>query len=154
VRGLALAVLVLAAAAPAHADNEWYGWQIMLADGLATTLVLSQQKGPAIAGLVTYALAGPVIHAAHGDFVQGGIDLGARLVLPAAGTVVALATDPCRMEEYCDAAPLATLLIFFGGFASATILDWAVLSVHETPALRPSLAPTHGGAVFSLSGRF
>jgi hypothetical protein len=69
--------------------GAWYGWQILVIDGLALvagTVALPQTGGDsgvrsaafAGAALAGYILGGPVVHAVHREFGKGGISLGLR----------------------------------------------------------------------------
>jgi hypothetical protein len=92
--------------APAPADG-WYGWQTLMVDGLALGAGLSlassdlrtdRQEPPsrlATVGTSLYligATTAPAVHFAHRQNGIGLADMGVRLVLPALGSVVGMAT--------------------------------------------------------------
>jgi hypothetical protein len=143
-----LAVTLFASSAARADAREWYGWQIMLSDAASMTLLFSNSTGAAVVGLVGYALGGPAIHVAHDDAPQAAIDFAGRVFLPIAGGALgAHAQPPC---DECDGPPGAVIVGILGGALTAMVTDYALLSTHE----RVTVAPTKGGALVSLSGRF
>ena len=156
-----LAILILPAlllglgARTARADEEWYGWQILVADGLSTGLMIAgaRSEGLTAVGLGGYFLAGPIIHGAHGDMPQAIADLGLRAGLPVAGLYLGNALDTNRDAEI----PAGAILGLLGGGVTAMVIDYAALSRHvrpEEPRTLAGVAPTKGGAIVSLTGRF
>jgi len=143
--GLALTLL---ASSAAHAESEWYGWQIALADAASIGLMATGQEAPAVVGLVGWIVGGPIIHSAHEDFAAGGGDLVLRLGLPAAGTFIGLGTS--HGCEECEGIPAGAGVGLLAGAVAAMALDYGLLSTHE----RVSVAPMRGGGVLLLAGRF
>jgi hypothetical protein len=83
--GLCAAGLVFAE--PAHAD-EWYGWQTLTSDAatlIATAAVATAAKSGtpvALTAVVGYVVPPVVIHAAHGEPLNGLASGGLRVALP------------------------------------------------------------------------
>lgn len=140
--------LVLLAAAPANAgERDWYGWEIMLTDAMSIGLVATGRTVPAVIGLAGYALAGPTLHVVHGDGAEALADLGLRVGLPVGASLLVISDAPPCHD--CDGVGVWPLF-FIAGAATAMAFDYGLLSTHE----RVSVAPTRGGAVVTLAGRF
>jgi peptidoglycan/LPS O-acetylase OafA/YrhL len=145
---LALLVALLVGSSARTDEREWYGWQIAVTDAVSIGLVATGRTVPATIGLAGWALGGPIIHVAHEDIAAGAIDLGLRVGLPIGGGLAG-AVSGGRCGE-CEGLPAAAVLGFLAGSLTAMAIDYGVLSTHE----RVSVAPTLGGALVSLSGRF
>jgi hypothetical protein len=117
--------------APAVADGlrHWYGWQSLLVD--AGSLVLMPLAG---AGLVTYALGPPIVHAAHG---RGGpalasvlLRVGMPLVLGAAGLGIGALAMPSNQSN--DGLAEGPVILGLGGLVvgalGAMAIDDAVIA--------------------------
>ena len=72
--------------------EEWYGWQILLADlgGVGCAMA-----GGSSACSLLYLFGGPGIHAAHGRPGLGGISFAGRILLPLIGAEIGHATASC-----------------------------------------------------------
>jgi hypothetical protein len=174
------------ASAPASSpERRWYGWQTLACDGLAlltmSPSLVVDSTAPAAIGYVTFLLAAPVVHAAHGRwgraFGSAGIRLGLPLVLAVVGHALVAEKDNKtifgkgpRFEE----SRRAELIGVFIGFAIASALDASLFayesvpSTDERPARRtkasaanhsfrpslPSVTPSSDGAQFTWGGIF
>lgn len=148
-------------------EMDSYRWQITLADVSAVSLLLAGKSGTtsSIAGL-TYLLAGPIIHGAHGQGGRVAASLGLRLVLPLVSGIgfAALAehNSHCTPEDDdCDSGALfAALFGFTLGAVSAMVLDATVVArpveIHRSvgPTWAPQIAMTPGRTTFGVVGRF
>lgn len=135
---------IAAVESPAPQRRHWYGWQTALVDaaslGLgATVLGLSGNTGGSSDGNVagplivsSYALGGPTVHAAHGQWAMAGASLGLRLGAPAAGALSGYLVGyaACPHDDQSD-VPCSAVGAGFGliaGAATALIVDSAVLA--------------------------
>lgn len=82
---------------PAHLssvryEKVWYGWQGLITDAVAYSLTLGggfgDMGGVLATGLITFVLATPIIHMAHGNIGKGFGSMGMRVGLPAAGALI------------------------------------------------------------------
>src|SRR5262249_21699830 len=103
----------------AGAEVGWYGYQILLADAAAPALATAHGEPGVVAAFIGYLLAGPVIHAAHGDGTTAIIDFGLRLGAPIAGGAIASSRRHGRRRALLGAV---------GGMGIALATDWAGLS--------------------------
>jgi hypothetical protein len=152
-RKLAVLLLLICAAFPARADGNWYGWQIVLVDAGTIGLGIAAKSG-AIGG-AGYLLGGPIVHLAHGDYVEAGVDLGLRAALPLGGAIVGDKISGCTGA--CDAPGAGFLLGGMAGGAVALIVDYTFLSNHGRPyeaRTTAAFTPAAGGGVLTLAGRF
>jgi len=138
-KALLVAALILSPrAARAQADEfrpgPWYGWQLMLADAAAVTLLaapVSPGAGPVARGLgmTSFLMNGPVIHMAHRNPRSASYSL-LRLPLLLIGRMAGATAGAfvCRDSDCQRAA----LVIGEGvGLAPVLIFDW-------TSARRPA----------------
>ena len=135
--------------------RHWYGWQTLLVDAATVALAATvgtvdsgdRQVENVIAGmvLVPYALGGPVVHAAHGQWGRAGASLGLRLGAPTVGALggYLVGSASCARPDTSDvpcAAVGAGLGLLAGG-AAAIILDAAVLAYEPEAAPNLALVP-------------
>jgi hypothetical protein len=158
--------------------REWYGWQTLLADGASFGLVIAGTHsggGLLVAGGTSYALAAPLIHAAHANDGAAGISVALRLGLPLAGGLIGSAAVPYKegahySDGYVDDS-YGQLFAVLGGVAlgmlAASIVDASFLAYDQhatapaspkpdTKAFRiaPSVGPLRGGLSAGLTGTF
>lgn len=153
-------------AAPAAPDEpqwrtQWYGWQTLLADAAATTVLLLPTKGSAsdVSGAIgagLFVLGAPALHLLHGRGVVALGDAGLRLVLPLIGALVGAAVATNSFE-----GPIDGLLV---GMGCASVIDAALLAyarvrvepdaVARGPHLRPVLGLRSGGGVAGVGLTF
>ncbi len=139
------------AKAPAAPDGprHWYGWQTLLVD--AGSLVLMPFGG---AGLVTYAVGPPFVHAAHG---RGGpalasvlMRVGLPLVLGAAGLGLGAAATPSNASNNgVETAPFVGALagLVLGMFGAMAIDDAVIAREPGKSASAPRSGAAPGLAV-------
>jgi hypothetical protein len=167
-RSLALLVAAALAAAPAAARPEeapgprWYGWEIMLADAAALTLMAAGGAADAAplayAGVGVYILGGPVLHNVHGNRLRGALSGVLRGALPLGfGLAAEAACDEDEQDSWFGCVGEVGGAII-GGALLAMILDYAFLA-HEPerapPAVHAVVAPRAGGGVtLGLAGTF
>lgn len=146
-------------------ERDWYGAYTLVADGVllvaGTGLALSDQPqlgvSIAVAGL---ALAGPIVHWAHGEgnrgFLALGVNAGSTLVGGLLGMGVGLAAGG-------GFAALAFSVIGGGvGLLTGVVIDVAALSYQEAPRRRfgsnfllaPDLRLGSGGGTVGVVGAF
>lgn len=139
--------------------REWYGWQTVLVDvaslGLGATLTGLRGSGSSgrdvgnIAGVLTvttFALGGPVVHAAHAQWEKAGASLGLRLGAPIAGALGGFLVGAASCPHDQRDVPCAAIGAGFGlfaGAATAIIVDAAVIAYKPEPkaALGVRFAP-------------
>src|SRR5689334_15201926 len=93
--GFMVATAVLLSALPRARADEWYGWQILIADAVSTGVFFAGANaggdgGNALMslGAAGFVLGGPAIHVAHADYANAGIDLGLRAGLTVGGSYI------------------------------------------------------------------
>ena len=149
--------------APPAPKAEWYGWQTLAVDGasLGTLALAGETAGhdssmsnvllwSSISG---YALGGPIVHAAHGQWGTALADLGLRAGAVAAGAAIGYAVGAASGTEMCGAQPCwvqppltGLVLGAAAGVVTASVVDAAVLGRSkprrdETPAPAVSWTP-------------
>jgi hypothetical protein len=102
-----------------------------------------------IGGVGGYYLGGPLVHNSKGNSSGAWKSLGARVLLPLAGTLIAAGSD----ENDDAAASLSGV-----GVLGAMVLDWFVFAKHEVRD-QPTWGPyakslSGGGGVVGLGGTF
>jgi hypothetical protein len=130
-----LALPVDKAAAEAEPPQRWYGWQILIADGSATSLLLVDAAltdgEPALAlGLLFYV--SPILHAVHGNPGRAAASLGLRALLPFAGGMIAMesSNDCGLLGGSCEGLGVGVGL----GYATAVLIDAGLLGWEEDDA--------------------
>lgn len=105
------------------------------------------------AGMIGFVASGPIVHATQGNLKNAGGSLALRLVLPAAGMAIGIATADCD-ELLCelDRAGPGWLV----GAAVATGIDaiWLAKTstvVEERPRVVPYAGPTKSGGIIGLA---
>jgi hypothetical protein len=149
----------------ARPRTQWYGWQTLLSDAAAVTLMAALPLEVGVyAGAGVFVAGAPLIHAAHGQPGRMGISFALRLIPPVAlGGSLALASSCTNNGEDFLGCEIGILLLGFtasvAAAATAITLDAAVLAKKEARppsslALAPMVLPTLGGATFGLAGTF
>jgi hypothetical protein len=172
------AALLLAVTVPvAHADEppappaetRWYGWQTGLADlgviglwaasgaldGHGTT---TGGEALGLLGLAGFALAAPIVHAAHDRGWTALGSLGLRVGAPVAGALAGYGWGSLICDAHDDSdipCPGAwAILGLVGGLLTASIVDTAVLArepVHPGGlSLTFTGAPVRGGGALGV----
>lgn len=151
------------AAASAHAedapldedaadDREWYGWQTLSADALATSLVVAGLHARSDdlfgTGVASYFLLAPGVHWVHGNVLKGFGSLALHLAVPFA-TLMVQHIPPCgegREQIDCPTwerpGPLIGWMLVAAG-TDAAFLAW------DRPS-KPAKSPAPSGP--SISG--
>jgi hypothetical protein len=149
-------------------STSWYGWQLMLADAGAYSMLLARQGWPY---LVTYTLFPAALHGANGQGGRAFRSIGLRTIpFLVAGSIYLLATA-CREGkaswETCDDG----VTPFFVTAILVSIVDdclfaWKPTEVAPTAteslpvgktssvSLGLGLLPSRNGASLAFSGRF
>jgi len=156
--------------------QHWYGWQLLLVDGVGLTLGLSAaakqpdpgKDAPADALAVSAGMyvvgffVTPIVHFVHGNFVRGLGDFGVRALLAPTGALVGL-TGYCaatRGQDGCIANGAG--YGFPAGVVGAALFDATALSWQDAPAgskrvrndVLPAFQIVRGGAVLGTMGVF
>jgi hypothetical protein len=80
---------VVIGAPSAQTRQEWYGWQTLVSDGIALSLLgaaaATDSESLAKASLGVYVLGAPAIHVANGEVGRSFASLGVRTIGPIAG---------------------------------------------------------------------
>lgn len=140
-------------------ETRWYGWQTLIADGVSLGLVVgggyANSGGVVYAGIMTYFLAPPIIHFAHGHVGKGFLSMGLRVGMPIALGLGLAAASNCSSGGYCG---LGEFALGFGiGMAGASAIDSAAIAWEKVPAepsvaVVPMLGRDHAG--LAISGAF
>lgn len=134
-------MVCLAAPQSARADR-WYGWQTLSTDAFAYTATMAGAKWESREGgspgdgwlhlgigVVTYVVAPPVIHLAHGEYARAGWSLGRRIGLPLAGGAIGYVM---MLPFDCDSCETAGgVLGFVGGTVANTVIDAVIARASE-----------------------
>lgn len=127
-------------------DERWYGYQVGCVDVLGWGLFIggfSSSSPVPLVGLGTVLVGGPIVHAAHGNFVRSGISFGLRVGGPVVGAAAGLVIDR-NSKAFLPAGPFIGALV---GSIAASVIDIAVL------AYDPKSDPAAARAL-SIGGRF
>jgi hypothetical protein len=152
--------------------RTWFGWQVLAADAAAGALLLGAAAGGNeelfLAAFAPLAIAGPMVHAAHGDgrgsLASLGLGLGSAVLGGVAGAAARCAGGACEGEmgalELVSGALVGALI----GRGAASIVDAAFLSFEDEDEdeddeadgvdVFAGVGPTAGGATLGLGGRF
>lgn len=104
--------------------GDWYGWQILVADGSSLMMM------PIKVGYVGYFVAAPVVHFGHERWSTGVTSAGLRVVAPAVGIFAVATMRSCRGALCGHEGVFAAAL----GGALAMGIDAAVLAREDAPA--------------------
>jgi hypothetical protein len=149
---------------PELEDSAYHG-QMVVADVATLALVfVGGEAGISAAGL-TYLIAGPSIHLAHGQGHRAAGSLALRLGVPVVGAFgaawLARSRDSCSEDdEDCDDGALVAAVLGAGaGMLAAMLIDDAMLSgpVRRKPARvewAPRVTATTGRLGVGVVGRF
>jgi len=160
-------------------QKQWYGWETILADSASVVVFAlganandGAGQTPLLAGgLMSFAVATPLVHAAHGRWGMAvgdvGIRAGAVLVGSMSGALLGAALGSGPSNQWggttIDGAESGLLVGAVLGALSASVLDAAVFARErvkpeetETAAFTwgPSLRPVREGAVAGVAGTF
>jgi hypothetical protein len=129
-------------------ESSWYGYQILIADGLSYTALgvsIGAHNAPlAIVGLGSYAITSPVIHGFHHRPVQVVGSILLRMGLSLAGYAIASGGASCSGEDsgFCG---FAHGLVGMGiGMVVATVVD-ASIAWDSPIVVRRASPPTNAG---------
>ena len=132
--GLTLVLLALVAPRVARADDADRAPVIAIdlaADAAITAHVFGAAR-TAPAGLIAYALGGPIVHAANGKWAQAGESLGVRLVVPLIGAAIGCeatgGTSRSRDDDDDSGCWLGLPIGLAAGMVIAQVFDAAYLS--------------------------
>lgn len=149
-----------------------YGLEILLADGLALAVagasIKFEQPGFALAGLGTYLIAPPVVHAIHGQGGRAAASFGLRVGAPAVGMLTGMAIagafDGSGGGAY---RAIAGGVVGLGAGAIAAMVVDAVVLAREPdvkvrvprgwdgkPRLAPTVSALPGGGAVGVGGSF
>jgi hypothetical protein len=125
---------------PVGSDHwTWYGWQIILSDAAALTMVSlaeatasggGNDTGTAdtllALGISQYVSGGFAVHAAHGRWLNAGLSVGVRLLAPAIGLAIGLGAAQAAGGGFDSFGDIA--YGFLGGIVVAHLVDATALS--------------------------
>jgi hypothetical protein len=170
---LALLVAVRTAAAEPSEPRRWYGDLTLLTDGAALALFLSSvavnDRGTGQAVLVgsgvVYLLGAPVVHLTRPRGLAALGSLGLRLGMPAIGGFLGAQLSGLAAPNDGDEVVIGTVLGLLGGFATAIVLDAAVVAWQPLPSSEgataasdvrwsPSLVLTNTHAGLGVTAQF
>jgi hypothetical protein len=141
-------------------ERSWYGYQILLADGLAYAALASaitNHDGTAlgIAGVGIYMVASPVIHGIHHETTNLLGSIAMRLFIPLAGFAIGEGSGGCSDSE--DRGFCKVMHGFAGmglGMIVATVVDTAMAwtpPAAAQPVPPPAAVPPRPQPMVSLS---
>ena len=145
------------------AEKRWYGGPILLTDGIAygsIGLGLGVWETAPVAipvGVLTYALGGPIVHMAHGNWGRSAISMGGRIALPIVGLAIGAHAQDSDYDDGGDDRADALLGGVFAGMLGATLVDAALLAyepVSESPAVAPTVSVGRDHAFIGATGTF
>jgi hypothetical protein len=145
------------------AEKRWYGGPILLADGIAYGSIglgfgVWETAPAAIPiGVVTYALGGPIVHLAHGNWGRAAISTGLRITLPVVGLAIGANTHDHDYDSNSGDVADALLGGVFAGMLAATLVDAALVAyepVSESPAVAPTVSVGRDHAFIGATGTF
>jgi hypothetical protein len=145
--------------------NEWYGWQVLIADGSAVVssvglTTIDQWEGALYNFVGGHLLGGPLVHLGHRNYGAAAGSLGLRAALPLLGG--ALGCELAGRGDY-DGVGCLPGIVYGGvlGIVVAGAIDAAALAHGDAkPKAAKSfeVLPTAGvsanGATFGLQGVF
>lgn len=121
--------------------TEWYGWQNLVLDGSAISLIAlaaaSDTSALSVAGMLTYVVGSPIVHWTHGNVGTGFGSLGMRVGAFATfvGGSIACASNSLdgssSNDGGCAVAVVGLLLI-----PASMAVDAAVLAYDDIPPER------------------
>jgi hypothetical protein len=161
-------------------ESQWYGWQVLVSDGLTVTssiaIALTAEDHASFPYAtytnlaVGYSLAPPLIHLLHHRPLMALADIGVRGGLLALGVLIGGALDACtpNTSPAGDFTGCPVVGEFFGGLLgmlSGAVVDASALSWERVPTASASnagsgftVAPTvvlsQGHSGIGLSGTF
>ena len=157
--------VVTTPAAPVVEQSRWYGGPAVIADLLATGLVLlsGREEGAGWLGLATYAFASPINHVIK-QHPRGALaSFGIRLLGVTAGVLTFASAANCLFTEEGKPPPSCPQLVLIPiALGSAMVIDDAFLSRDKVSApappppttVAPAVTVSAGGGTLSLSGIF
>ena len=157
--------------------QRWYGWQTLTVDAVPAALfssALPANEGQEVVlwglGSVSFALGGPIVHAAHGRPLTAFGSLALRLGLPVLGMSIGSQFLSCEFSQddddfdpSCEADDTPLIVGGLFGAATASALDAGFLAFEPNGArprrergafIAPSLSLPPGGAQLMLRGAF
>ena len=139
---------------PIVTRRRWYGWQGLLADGLAIAVVAGiQETESTIVGCAIGVLGVPLIHLAHENVFSTALSFSMRALAGGfltLGIFIAVGDDIDFASDDEDTVGAIVVIAGFATYAAAIIVDAAVLSFEQVPrqaaAVVPWLDPRRGSA--------
>ncbi len=140
---------------PLAAEEDWYGWQILIVDGgvlLSTALMIGAGVGtdsaaaPAIYGPSAHVLGGPIVHWAHGHVGKGFASFGLRLGMPLVAGAIGLGVGHLAAPSEAGGmfpvgATLGTAAGLGLGYIGSIVVDTAVLAYEPASTPGGAFAP-------------
>jgi len=120
--------------------QRYYGRQIFVAfatsDALLVSGIITERAPIAIAGAAGHLFAGPIVHAAHGNWGQFGKSLGFTWGLAAGGGLVGLAVGAgldsrCHGQAICLGKVVMPVLVGGSALLAANLADGIALAYED-----------------------
>jgi len=146
----AAAVFLALSSSPAHAEEEWYGYQVAAPDVVGGVLILAgaeaENAGLIALGVSGVLFGGPIVHAAHGNWGRAGVSFGLRVGAPILGASLGAALGSSGGGK--GALDAITYGIVGGvlGYVAAAAFDIGYLAREDVSGTAPRM--------FSIGGRF
>lgn len=161
-----------------HYEKVWYGWQGLVADSVGYTLTLAggfgRSGGILTVGLISFALATPIVHMAHNEVGRGFGSMGMRILLPLLGAGIGAIAGVAAVggsrntdnQDTGEAAGTGAIVGAFVGGAGCSIIDAFALGYKSEKVDGPPppseakgrsdvrVVPSIGYGTVGLAGRF
>jgi hypothetical protein len=145
--------------APAPKTTEWYGWEILTADGAAFTVAAATHHGEiALAWIGT----GAVVHASHDNYGRSAVSVLLRVGLPVLGASLGAANSHGCSGDWCGLNDVVAGGLI--GMGTAEVIDVVMANEeHEVAPARPArpargwtpvASVRHSGATVGFSAQF
>lgn len=132
--------------------TEWYGWQILIADGTMLGLAAATRSGGALYGWLG---TGALVHWTHGNVGRGLASIGLRASLPLLGAYIGIHSAGDCHSDWCGFGE--GLLGGFLGLATAEVLDVSLLGrepARRGPTISPVVRADDSSVRLGLAGQF
>ena len=147
------------------AKKRWYGGPILVTDGIAygsIALGFGVWETAPVAipiGVLTYALGGPIVHMAHGNWGRSAISMGVRVASPIVGLAIGANAQNSNYDDSSGGGDRAEALLggVFVGMLAATLVDAALIAyepVSESPTVAPTVSLGKDHAFIGATGTF
>lgn len=137
-----------AGATPERSETRWYGSHVIIADALATSVMLVgaglRSDATIKVGAASYVLVAPIVHTVHGNGAGAIGSLVLRTALPLAGSYAGIELCDAKDGDIGNACVGSASLGLIAGMVVAMTVDIALLARGKVPPRE------HRGASWTL----